>query len=115
MTGARILLVDDLPESIDLLSRLLKRHFPDSTILTALNGIDGLNLARKENPDVVLLDAVMPGLDGFETCKTLKADAKTNRIPVLMVSGVPTQAKDRVEGLECGADGYLCSSSRLRK
>jgi PAS domain S-box-containing protein len=108
MTGARILLIDDMPESLALLSKLLNRHFQDCTILTALNGPDGLAMARKENFDAILLDAVMPGLDGFETCKTLKADPKTTHTPVLMVSGVLTKSKDRVVGLECGADGYVC-------
>jgi PAS domain S-box-containing protein len=108
MTAARILLIDDMPESLALLSKLLNRHFQGCTILTSLNGPDGLEAARRDNIDVVLLDAVMPGLDGFETCKTLKADPKTSHIPVLMVSGVLTKSKDRVVGLECGADGYVC-------
>jgi two-component system cell cycle sensor histidine kinase/response regulator CckA len=108
MAGARILLVDDMEESLALLSRLLKKHFQDVTILTASNGTDGLAIAQKDGIDVVLLDAVMPGLDGFETCKTLKGDPRTAHIPVLMVSGVLTKSKDRAVGLECGADGYVC-------
>jgi len=108
MTGARILLIDDMPESLGLLSRVLKKHFKDCEILTATSGHEGIGLAQREPTDVILLDAVMPGLDGFETCRLLKADSTTARVPVLMVSGVLVKTKDRVVGLQCGADGYVC-------
>ncbi|MFH0909884.1 MAG: PAS domain S-box protein [bacterium] len=108
MTAARILLIDDMPESLSLLTKILQQHFKDCEILTATNGPEGITLAQREPADVILLDAVMPGVDGFETCRRLKADPITARVPVLMVSGVLVKTKDRVTGLKCGADGYVC-------
>ncbi len=105
---AKILLIDDQPETLSLLSRMLLRHLPDLRVLTARSGPEGLAVAAQEQPDVILLDAKMPQMDGFETCRRLKQGPRTSIIPVLMVSGVLTETRDRVAGMEVGAEGYLC-------
>ncbi len=106
--GPRVLLIDDLADSLALLSRMISRHLPTAEILTAQSGAEGISVAQSESPDVILLDARMPEMDGFETCRRLKSGSQTARIPVLMVSGVLVDTVDRVTGLETGADGYIC-------
>ena len=106
--GAKILLVDDLPDTLSLLSRMIRRHLPTVEILTARSGAEGIAVAEVQLPDLILLDAKMPQMDGFETCRRLKQNPRTAIIPVLMVSGVMTESRDRVAGMEVGAEGYLC-------
>jgi DNA-binding response OmpR family regulator len=106
--GAKILLIDDLPDTLSLLSRMIRRHLPTAEILTARSGAEGISVAELQLPDLILLDAKMPQMDGFEACRRLKQNPRTAIIPVLMVSGVMTEARDRVAGMEVGAEGYLC-------
>lgn len=105
---ANLLIVDDLADSVSLLSKMLLRHLPGVSVKTALSGPEGISIAQLGDLDLVLLDAKMPGMDGFEVCRRLKADPKTAVVPVLMVSGVLVESRDRVAGLETGADGYIC-------
>lgn len=101
---ARILVVDDVPANVKLLeARLLAEYFE---VLTASNGIEALELCEGGRIDVVLLDVMMPGMDGFEVCRRLKADPATQHIPVVMVTALD-QVRDRVRGLEAGADDFL--------
>ena len=101
---ARILVVDDVPANVRLLeTRLLAEYFD---VLTASNGVEALAICEKERVDVVLLDIMMPGMDGFEVCRRLKADPRTEHIPVVMVTALD-QPADRVRGLEVGADDFL--------
>ncbi len=80
---------------------------PDCTVFTADSGPKGLDLARSEQPDAILLDIKMPEMDGFEVCERLKADARTGPIPVIMLTALKTESRDLVRGLEAGADAYL--------
>ena len=101
---ARILVVDDVEPNVRLLeAKLLHEYY---TVITATSGEAAIAKALSENPDVILLDVMMPGLDGFETCKRLKEDPATRHIPVVMVTALD-QREDRVRGLEVGADDFL--------
>ncbi len=101
---ARILVVDDVPANVKLLeARLLAEYFE---VLTASNGRDALEICEGGRVDVVLLDVMMPEMDGFEVCRRLKSDSATAHIPVVMVTALD-QAVDRVRGLEVGADDFL--------
>jgi len=102
--SARVLVVDDIPVNAKLLeAKLMAEYFE---VITALNGHDALKLAEAENPDIVLLDVMMPGLDGYEVCRRLKASESTRHIPVVMVTALDQQS-DRVKGIEAGADDFL--------
>ncbi|MBX9455599.1 MAG: PleD family two-component system response regulator [Rhizobium sp.] len=101
---ARILVVDDIPANVKLLeARLLAEYFD---VLTAENGYECLDICAKASVDVILLDIMMPGMDGFEVCERLKTNPKTAHIPVVMVTALD-QPTDRVRGLRCGADDFL--------
>lgn len=101
---ARVLVVDDLESNTRLLEAKLTHEYFD--VLTASSGEEALNLIREESPDIVLLDVMMPGLDGFEVCRRIKADQASTHIPVVMVTALNSVA-DRVRGLEAGADDFL--------
>jgi two-component system cell cycle response regulator len=101
---ARILVVDDIPANVKLLeARLLAEYFD---VLTAENGYECLAICAQVPVDVILLDVMMPGMDGFEVCERLKANPKTSHIPVVMVTALD-QPTDRVRGLRAGADDFL--------
>ncbi|OQM75829.1 PleD family two-component system response regulator [Manganibacter manganicus] len=101
---ARILVVDDIPANVKLLEvRLLAEYFE---VLTASNGPDAIETCENGKVDVVLLDVMMPDMDGFEVCRRLKSDPTTSHIPVVMVTALD-QVTDRVRGLEAGADDFL--------
>ena len=101
---ARILVVDDVPANLRLLeARLLAEYFE---VLTATSGPQALELCDTGRVDVVLLDIMMPEMDGFEVCRRIKADPATAHIPVVMVTALD-QVADRIRGLEVGADDFL--------
>jgi len=100
----RILVVDDLPTNVKLLEAKLSREYFD--VFTANDGPGALDTAKSASPDVILLDVMMPGMDGFEVCRRLKADPATSHIPVVMVTAL-SDVSDRVRGLEAGADDFL--------
>ncbi|UPA25664.1 PleD family two-component system response regulator [Shinella oryzae] len=101
---ARILVVDDIPANVKLLeARLLAEYFD---VLTAENGYDALSICERTQVDLILLDIMMPGIDGFEVCERLKANPRTAHIPVVMVTALD-QPSDRVRGLKAGADDFL--------
>lgn len=101
---ARVLVVDDIPANVKLLEARLTAEYFD--ILTAYSGEDALAVLARERVDVVLLDVMMPGIDGFEVCRRIKSNPKTHHIPVIMVTALD-QPSDRVNGLEHGADDFL--------
>lgn len=101
---ARILIVDDVAANLRLLEARLAAEYYE--VATAQDGHDALHQARGWQPDLILLDVMMPGLDGFETCRELKRDAGTRHIPVVMVTSLD-QNDERVRGLEAGADDFL--------
>ena len=102
--SARILVVDDIQANVDVLEAKLSAEYYD--VLTANRGAKGYEMARREKPDIILLDVMMPDLDGFEVCRRLKADPETRHIPVLMLTALDGR-DDRLRGLEVGAEDFL--------
>jgi diguanylate cyclase (GGDEF)-like protein len=98
-----VLVIDDTPANIDLLTYILQ---DEAGILSATKGSDGLALAIDTQPDLILLDVLMPGMDGYEVCALLKADARTRSIPVIFISAM-SQEGDEAKGLEAGAIDYI--------
>ena len=101
---ARILIVDDSPTEMYKLTGMLEKHGHE--VLKAENGADGVALARQEKPDAVLMDIVMPGLNGFQATRQLTKDADTSYIPVIVVT-TKDQETDMVWAQRQGAKGYL--------
>ncbi|HXA39332.1 MAG TPA: PleD family two-component system response regulator [Phenylobacterium sp.] len=102
--SARILVVDDIEANVRLLQAKLEAEYYE--VLTAPDGPTALALAAAEKPDIVLLDVMMPGMDGFAVCRRLKDDIETRHIPVVLLTALDGRA-DRVAGLEAGADEFL--------
>jgi two-component system cell cycle response regulator len=101
---ARVLVVDDLAPNVKLLEARLTAEYFD--VVTASSGHEALKIAGENPPDIILLDVMMPGMDGFECCRRLKSDMRTRHIPVVMVTAL-SDVEDRVRGLEVGADDFL--------
>lgn len=102
--SARVLVVDDILPNVKLLEAKLSSEYYD--VLTASNGEEALEKVKSDSPDIVLLDIMMPGMDGFEVCHIIKNNPETSHIPVVMVTAL-TETQDRVRGLESGADDFL--------
>ena len=100
----RILIVDDSPTEMHLVTEVLRRN--GFEVLAADNAEQGLRLAREKQPDLVLMDVVMPGLNGFQATRQLTRDPNTAQIPVIMLT-TKSQETDRVWGVRQGARGYL--------
>jgi two-component system cell cycle response regulator len=101
---ARVLVVDDVPANVKLLEARLSAEYFD--VMTAVSGEEALAICERAECDVVLLDVMMPDMDGFEVCRRLKTGMTTHHIPVVMVTALD-QPSDRVKGLESGADDFL--------
>jgi two-component system cell cycle response regulator len=102
--SARILVVDDIEANRRLLQARLEAHY--HTVLLADSAAQALQVARAELPEIILLDVMMPGMDGYEACRRLKGDPVTSWIPVVMVTAL-SEVEDRVKGLEAGAEDFL--------
>lgn len=102
--SARVLVVDDLAPNIRILEAKLSTEYYN--VLTAMSGAEAIEAAQRDNPDIILLDVMMPEMDGFEACRRLKADPAVSHIPVVMVTALSDMA-DRIQGLEAGADDFL--------
>jgi DNA-binding response OmpR family regulator len=105
----RILVVDDETAVLNLISYNLKKDHFD--VLAASNGLQGLEMARRESPDLILLDIMLPGIDGLEICRELR---KVSQVPIIMITARGEEI-DRVVGLELGADDYLCKPFSMRE
>ena len=103
----KILAIDDNRDNLVALSALLTNWMPGCTVITAQSGHEGIAKAKAEQPDVILLDVRMPGMDGFETCRRLMADESAKHIPVIMITAIKTDTGSRIEGLDCGANAFL--------
>lgn len=101
----RILAVDDEPHILKLVSFSLKAKGFD--VLEASDGLSALDIAEEQQPDLILLDVMMPALDGYEACRRLKANPKTSHIPVVMLSA-KSQKSEQAVGIEVGAIDYIC-------
>lgn len=102
--SARVLVVDDIPANVKLLEAKLSAEYFD--VLTALSGPDAIAICERGEADIVLLDVMMPGMNGFEVCRRLKGEATTAHIPVVIVTALD-QPADRLQGLDAGADDFL--------
>src|SRR6201990_2653081 len=101
---ARVLVVDDILSNVKLLEAKLSAEYFE--VATAFNGLECLAKMEQIVPDIVLLDVMMPGMDGFEVCRRIKSNPKTAHVPVVMVTALD-QPSDRVAGLDAGADDFL--------
>ena len=102
--SARILVVDDLAPNVHLLQVKLQAEYYD--VLTARSGYEALEVASKERLDLILMDAMMPGMNGFEACRRIKNNPDTWHVPIVMVTALE-ETKDRIRGLEAGADDFI--------
>ena len=99
-----VLIVDDVPKNLQVLGNILRNR--DYNISVATSGEQALNMMEKILPDLILLDVIMPGIDGFQVCEELKASEKTKDIPVIFLTA-KTQTEDIVKGFELGAADYV--------
>jgi len=104
MGQKKILVVDDEVDLVETIRFPLEAE--GFNVLVAYNGEDALNQARTENPDLILLDIMLPKLDGYKVCRLLKFDEKYRNIPIIMLTA-RAQEKDKIIGLETGADEYI--------
>ena len=104
LTTKTILIIEDEKDILDLLEYHLKQS--RFSVITALNGASGLERARKERPSLIILDLMLPGMDGKEVCRALKSNPLTQSIPILMLTAKAEEV-DRIIGFELGADDYV--------
>jgi DNA-binding response OmpR family regulator len=105
MNKGTILIIDDEKDLVELVRyNLVEKEGYD--VISANDGPSGLEIAQKHKVDLIVLDLMMPGMDGLEVCRRLRADARTSRVPLIMLTAKATEA-DRIVGLELGADDYI--------
>lgn len=104
MAKKKILLVEDEPFIADMVKRRLEAN--NYEIITAYDGQEGLEKARKENPDLIILDLMLPKIGGYKICRILKFDEKYKKVPIIMLTAL-TQEKDKELGYGTGADAYI--------
>lgn len=104
MAKQKILVVDDEPDIVETLKFRLESEGYE--VVTAYNGLEALNKARNEKPDLIVLDIMLPKMDGYQVCRLLKFDERYSGIPVLMLTA-KTQETDKITGLKTGADEYM--------
>jgi len=103
----KILAIDDIKENLVAIKETIEDLMPDYLVLTAQSGKEGLKIARDEHPDTILLDIVMPEMDGYEVCKKLKEDELTRHIPIIVLTAIRIDTESKIQGLEVGADAFL--------
>lgn len=103
----KILVIDDIVDSLTSIKAILQSYEPDFQVVTASSGKEGIELARSEKPDTILLDIQMPEMDGYEVCQKLREDLRTNQTPVIFLTANRTTTEDRIKGLDFGGDAYL--------
>jgi len=102
-----ILAIDDIQDNIVVLKVLVSEAFPSAVYYSANSGRKGIDLCKLHKPDVVLLDIAMPGMDGYEVCKIIKADEELKHIPVVMVTSTTVTGRNRILAMDAGADAFL--------
>ncbi|PKO99775.1 MAG: hypothetical protein CVU13_04405 [Bacteroidetes bacterium HGW-Bacteroidetes-8] len=103
----KILAIDDIQDNLTSLKAVIADAFPEFELFTALSGQKGLELAKREIPDIILLDILMPGMDGYEVCRLLKGDPELVDIPVIFVTALKESRQNRIQALEAGAEAFL--------
>lgn len=103
MNGSKVLVVDDLPANVKLITAILKK---DYEIIPAYSGEEAIEKVESEKPDIVLLDIMMPGIDGYEVCKRIKQGDSTRFTPVVMITAL-SDVEDRIKAIQVGADDFL--------
>ncbi len=103
----KILAIDDQPDNLITIKAVIMNNIKDCQVITAISGKEGLQMATSEKPDTILLDIIMPEMDGFEVCRRLKENKLTSHIPVIMITAIKTDSRSRIRGLELGADAFL--------
>ncbi|MBD7914138.1 response regulator transcription factor [Clostridium sp. Sa3CUN1] len=112
MSSEKILVVDDEDHIVELISyNLINSGY---NVITANNGLDAVRLAKEENPDLILLDLMLPGLDGFDVCKAIRNDNETKDILIIMLTAKGEEL-DKILGLELGADDYMTKPFSIRE
>ena len=104
LISKKILVIEDDPSSLRLIKYTLQQE--GYQVLIAPNGLEGLRKAKNEEPDLIILDVLLPGVDGFEICHRLRAEPQTTQLPILMLSGKARDI-DKATGLKMGADDYI--------
>ena len=112
MEKKKILLIEDNPDFIVIVSRYLEKA--GYSVMTAPDGKSGLEKARKDGPDLIILDLMLPELNGYKVCELLKTDPEYKNIPIIMLTGREEEIEKKV-GQEMGADRYLTKSADLEK
>ena len=100
----KILIVEDDPSFSRAINHIVEKEGYE--VITASNGMTGLRMAKEESPDLLILDVMLPGLDGFEICSRLRQDPPTTKLPIIMLSAKGQEA-DKTTGLKVGANEYL--------
>jgi len=103
----RILAVDDNADNLTILKALISEAFPQTEVLCAYNGVQALEMAAAHEPDMILLDIIMPGMDGYEVSRRLKSDSRLSDIPIVFVTALKSSKESRITALECGAEAFL--------
>ena len=110
MSKGKVLIIDDDPVIVELVTTLLQSRSYD--VITAFDGVDGLEKAKIEQPNIILLDIIMPTMDGYEVCDELKKDKNTKKIPVVMLTCVGSREAVRTAH-QVGADDYIVKPINL--
>ncbi|MBI9037455.1 MAG: response regulator [Bacteroidales bacterium] len=103
----KILAIDDNKDNLTSIEAVIKNNIPGCKVFTALSGKEGIKIATEQQPDTILLDIIMPQMDGFEVCKKLKENESTKHIPIVMLTAIKTDSKSRIKALNTGADAFL--------
>ncbi len=103
----RILAIDDVLDNLITIESVLNSYLPNCQVSTALSGKKGIEMAAANKPDIILLDILMPEMDGYEVCEHLKNKEETRHIPIIMVSALGSMSESRVKGLDAGADAFI--------
>jgi DNA-binding response OmpR family regulator len=112
MSHSTVLVIDDEKDLLELVRYNLEKEHLD--VITASDGASGLEIGLQHKPDLVVLDLMMPGMNGMEVCKQLRADARTRAVPIIMLTAKASET-DKIVGLEMGADDYITKPFSVRE
>ena len=102
-----ILAIDDKEDNLFSLQAIIKNYFSDVKLLKATSGKEGISIAIREQPDVIILDIIMPQMDGYETCKKIRQNSITKIIPIILLTAIDTSTENKIKGLNSGAEAFL--------